>query len=261
MLTYTVTPYKAGQAMRKFLGTAAILTVFATSAMAADLAVRAPARYVAPVSVYNWTGFYVGIEGGGGWGFARQRDALGFNSGGYNVSGGLVGGTLGYNWQINRLVLGLEADEAWADIRGSTNTLICGGAPPNCSSNLRSLGTFRGRVGWAGVLWWNNVMPYVTGGLAWGSLHGSEGDVLANGAFGSGTTTRAGWTVGGGIEAMLTPNWTAKLEYLYVDFRGDVFNDVVPGFGVVPQSIDFRANVVRAGLNYKFDWYRPFVTK
>jgi outer membrane immunogenic protein len=159
------------------------------------------------------------------------------------------------------LVLGLEADEAWADIRGSTNTLICGGAPPNCSSNLRSLGTFRGRVGWAGVLWWNNVMPYVTGGLAWGSLHGSEGDVLANGAFGSGTTTRAGWTVGGGIEAMLTPNWTAKLEYLYVDFRGDVFNDVVPGFGVVPQSIDFRANVVRAGLNYKFDWYRPFVTK
>jgi outer membrane immunogenic protein len=101
----------------------------------------------------------------------------------------------------------------------------------------------------------------VTGGLAWVSLHGSEGDVLANGAFGSGTTTRAGWTVGGGIEAMLTPNWTAKLEYLYVDFRGDVFNDVVPRFGVLPQSIDFRANVVRAGLNYKFDWYRPFVTK
>jgi outer membrane immunogenic protein len=101
----------------------------------------------------------------------------------------------------------------------------------------------------------------VTGGLAWVSLHGSEGDVLANGAFGSGTTTRAGWTRRGGIGAMLTPNWTAKLEYLYVDFRGDAFNDVVPRFGVVPQSIDFRANVVRPGLNYKFDWYRPFVTK
>ena len=117
--------------MRKFLGTAAILTVFATSAMAADLAVRAPARYVAPVSVYNWTGFYVGIEGGGGWGFARQRDALGFNSGGYNVSGGLVGGTVGYNWQINRLVLGLEADESWADIRGSTNTARLRRGPSN----------------------------------------------------------------------------------------------------------------------------------
>jgi opacity protein-like surface antigen len=114
--------------MRKLLGTAALLTAFATSAMAADVAVRAPARYVAPVSVYNWTGFYVGIEGGGGWGFARQRDALGFNSGGYNVSGGLVGGTLGYNWQINRLVLGLEADEAWADIRGRR---------PGCGWNLR----------------------------------------------------------------------------------------------------------------------------
>jgi outer membrane immunogenic protein len=158
----------------------------------------------------------------------------------------LVGGTVGYNWQINRLVLGLEADESWADIHGSTNTLVCGGAPPTCSSNLRSLGTFRGRVGWAGVLWWNNVMPYVTGGLAWGSLHGAEGTAFGLGAFGSGTTTRAGWTVGGGVEAMLTPNWTAKLEY---------------GFGVVPESIDFRANVVRAGLNYKFDWYRPFVTR
>jgi outer membrane immunogenic protein len=63
--------------MRKLLGTAALLTAFATSAMAADVAVRAPARYFAPVAVYNWTGFYVGIEGGGGWGFARQRDALG----------------------------------------------------------------------------------------------------------------------------------------------------------------------------------------
>ena len=101
----------------------------------------------------------------------------------------------------------------------------------------------------------------MTGGLAWGSLHSSAGDVLANGAFGSGTTTRAGWTIGGGIEAMLTPNSTAKLEYLYVDLGGGVFNDVVPGFGIVPESIDFRANVVRAGLNYKFDWYRPFMTK
>jgi outer membrane immunogenic protein len=163
--------------MRKFLGTAAILTVFATSAMAADLAARAPARYIAPVSVYNWTGFYVGIEGGGGWGSAQQTDPLGFNAG-YEVSGGLVGGTVGYNWQINRLVLGLEADESWASIRGSTIG-ICGGLPPNCSSNLQSLGTFRGRLGWAGLLWWNNVMPYVTGGLAWGSLHGSEGNIRA----------------------------------------------------------------------------------
>jgi outer membrane immunogenic protein len=81
MLTYTLTPYRAGQAMRKLFGMTALLTAFATSAMAADVAVRAPARYVAPVSVYNWTGFYAGIEGGGGWGFARQRDALGFNSG------------------------------------------------------------------------------------------------------------------------------------------------------------------------------------
>jgi outer membrane immunogenic protein len=120
--------------MRKLFGTAALLTAFATSAMAADVAVRAPARYVAPVAVYNWTGFYVGIEGGGGWGFARQRDALGFNSGGYNVSGGLVGGTLGYNWQINRLVLGLEADE-WP-IYGARQTLSSAAALPRTARRI-----------------------------------------------------------------------------------------------------------------------------
>src|SRR5947209_4434645 len=139
MLTCCMTHYGPGHVMKQLVGSTLALTLFATSAMAADLAVRAPARYVAPVSVYNWTGFYVGIEGGGGWGVARQTDPLGFNTG-YNVSGGLVGGTLGYNWQINRLVLGLEADEAWANIRGSTSIIgVCGGAPPNCSSNLRSL--------------------------------------------------------------------------------------------------------------------------
>jgi len=227
--------------------------------VAADLRVRSAPPLTTPVSVYNWTGFYVGIEGGYGWGEARQTDPLLFNSGGYLVRGGLVGGTVGYNWQFNQLVVGLEGDYSFADIRGSTRG-FCGGVIPRCSSNLESLGTFRGRIGWAGLLWWNSLMPYVTGGLAWGPLHGSEGDVLANGAVGSGTTTRAGWTLGAGIEAMLAPNWTAKLEYLYVDLgRGGVFNDLLPGGAVVTESIDFRASIFRAGLNYKFDWYRPLM--
>src|ERR1700730_8984987 len=143
---------RAGQAMRKLFGTAALLTAFATSAMAADVALRAPARYVAPVSVYNWTGFYLGIEGGGGWGFAQQRDALGFNSGGYNVSGGLVGGTLGYNWQINRLVLGLEADEAWADIRGSTAAALPRTARRICGRSARFVDASAGPACSGGIM-------------------------------------------------------------------------------------------------------------
>ena len=242
--------------MRKLIGSAVALTISATSALAADM--RVAPRPASSVAAYNWTGFYVGIEGGGGWGIARQTDPVPFSSGGYKVRGGLIGATAGYNWQFNQLVVGLEGDYAWADIKGSTSSFTCGGAPPSCTSRLESLGTFRGRVGWAGLLWWNNVLPYAAGGLAWGPLHGSEGNFLANGPVGSGTTTRTGWTVGGGIEAMLTPNWTAKLEYLYVDLgRGGVFNDLFPSGLVVRENIDFRANVVRAGLNYKFDWYRP----
>jgi outer membrane immunogenic protein len=249
-----------GAVVKKLVGSFIVATCFVTPALAADLPVRAQPQLVSPA--YNWSGFYLGIEGGGGWGRARQTDPFPFSSGGYNVSGGLIGGTVGYNWQFNPWglgsnpwVVGLEADYSYSNIKGSTigtNPFFgtCGGAPPSCSSNLQSLGTFRGRIG----LPWYNLLPYVTGGLAWGSLYGSEGDVLANGPVGSGTTTRVGGTIGVGIEAMLASSWTAKLEYLYVDLgRGGVFNDNLGGGFVLTESIDFRASILRAGINYKFN--------
>jgi outer membrane immunogenic protein len=154
---------------------------------AADMALKAPP---AAPPVYNWTGFYGGIEGGAGWGRADDTDAGGFNSGGFSVTGGLVGGTLGYNWQINRIVLGLEGDGSSRRLKGSTVGTIpaignCSGAPPHCDSQLQALGTFRGRAG----VTFGMFLPYVTGGLGVGALHGHEGDVLANGAVGNGTTT------------------------------------------------------------------------
>ena len=100
----------------------------------------------------------------------------------------------------------------------------------------------------------DNVLPYVTGGLAVGSLHGEDGDVAANGAFGAGTKTVVGWTAGLGIEAMFTRYWTAKAEYLYMDFGNRaIFNDNVAGV-IFPESLRYTANVLRVGLNYRFGY-------
>jgi len=100
----------------------------------------------------------------------------------------------------------------------------------------------------------DNVLPYLTGGLAVGSLHGEEGDAAANGAFGTGTTTIVGWTAGVGIEAMFNRNWSAKAEYLYADFgKRAIFNDNIGGV-IVPESLRLTANILRVGLNYRFGY-------
>jgi outer membrane immunogenic protein len=233
-----------------------------TAARAADMPLKAPPLPLAPA--WSWGGLYIGIEGGGGWGHAEDTDSTGFDSGRFNVSGGLIGGTIGYNWQFNQFVLGLEGDGSWADINGSTTGTVaaigtCGGAPPNCNSKLDALGTIRGRIGITGITW-NNVLPYVTGGLAVGSLNGSEGTALAAGAVGSGTTTVDGWTLGGGLEARLGGAWSVKAEYLYIDLGNHViFNDTLPSLGgaIVGQSVRYTANIARVGLNYRFDWIAP----
>lgn len=232
-----------------------------SAAHAADMALKArPAAATAAPLPYNWTGFYVGAQGGAGWGHAEDTDATPFDSGRFAVRGGLVGGTLGYNWQLSNVVLGLEGDDAATWIKGSTvgtNPTFgnCGGFPtPHCDSNLRALGTVRGRVGWA----IDRYLPYLTGGLAVGSLHGHEGDTPAGGAVGDGTKTVTGWTFGGGIEAMICPNWSIKAEYLHVDLgKHAVFNDLIPAFPtpvVFAQNVRFTTDVFRVGLNYKFDW-------
>jgi len=238
--------------MKKILmvGVSFFAIAAAGGANAADLPVYTKAPKAMP---YNWTGFYLGVEGGAGWGTAEQTDARGFTSGNYTPNGSFVGGTVGYNWQFTNWVFGLEGDASWADIGASTpgtdvNSGLCGGAPSRCNTKLEAIETVRGRLGYA----FGYVMPYVTGGLAVGSLHGEEGDVAANGAFGSGTSTVTGYTVGAGVEAMVLPRWTVKLEGLYTDFgKHAVFNDTVPGVGVVPESIKFAPSLIKIGVNYK----------
>jgi outer membrane immunogenic protein len=200
---------------------AALVTVTMMGvANAADIARReaipmnAPPYYVP----YNWTGFYVGINGGGGWG---NSDWSGSS---INTSGGLVGGTLGYNWQLGQGVFGLEGDMDWSNIRGSTT---CG--LTSCETQNDWLGTVRARFGYA----FDRFMPYVTGGLAFGGVQTNAAGLFST------SDTKLGWTLGAGLEGAIAGPWTAKIEYLYVDLGNSA-------------NADFRANLVRAGVNYRF---------
>ena len=208
----------------------AVMTMM-SGANAADLPRRRaemPVKAPAYVAAYNWTGLYAGINGGGGFGRSNWS-GLGTD---FNTSGGMVGGTLGYNWQMGQTVFGLEGDVDWSNVKGSD---ACGGL--SCETRNDWLGTFRGRIGYA----FNRVMPYVTGGLA-------VGNVKASTALGSSDETRAGWTLGGGLEANIVGPWSAKIEYLYADL-GKTNCSVCTVGGT---DVDFHANIVRAGLNYRF---------
>jgi outer membrane immunogenic protein len=210
------------------------------SAKAADLPVKAPV-YKAPVG-YNWTGFYAGINGGGGFGHTDWTYVVGGTQAGHNTSGGLIGGTVGYNHQIQNWVLGLEGDWDWANIKGST---ACPNPAFSCESKLNSLGTLRGRLGMA-VGPTGNILLYGTGGWAWGRLNIQtvHPTVGTNGT----SHTPSGWTGGGGVEWGFLPHWSAKLEYLYVGFGTNTYT-VDTGLQVDAKE---RVNVIRAGVNYRF---------
>lgn len=224
---------------RLVLATAGLLALGAAAANAADLPRRAapmPTKAPAYAPVYNWTGLYIGINGGGGWGRSTwSNPAVG--SIGFNTSGGLIGGTLGYNWQVNQAVFGLETDLDWTNIKGSSASAVCGGAAVTCETKNSYLGTVRGRLGYAFDRW----LPYITGGLAYG-------DIKANATgFGTNSTSRAGWTLGGGLEFAVAGPWTAKVEYLYADL-----GKASCSFCVAGTDVKFNANIIRGGVNYRF---------
>jgi outer membrane immunogenic protein len=202
-----------------FRAIAITAALVSTPAAAADLYYRGPALAAAPFSGYNWNGFYVGLNLGYQWGSVT-------NWGGGSPGGIMGGGQAGYNWQFHpNWVLGLEAD---LQASAAEDTF----APWKFANPW--FGTVRGRAGYA----MNNVLLYVTGGLAYG------GGRVELGAA-SETQSHLGWTIGGGVEVGLTPNWSAKAEYLYVrlDDRGYVLTGVNNGFS---------SNVFRLGVNYRF---------
>jgi outer membrane immunogenic protein len=201
------------------------------SAGAADM----PRRYEpqrAFIPVYNWTGFYIGINGGGGWGDTKWSSV-----GTFDVSGAMIGGTAGYNWQMGQFVLGLEGDADWTNINGSSNAVCAQG----CKTSNSWLATVRGRIGYA----YDRFLPYITGGLAFGDIKASRP------GFAGSNDTNAGWTVGGGFEFVIAGNWSAKAEYLYVDL-GKFNCGFACGNGINPDNVSFSSHVVRGGVNFRF---------
>jgi len=291
--------------MQILRGTLAVLALGApiSAAMAADLPIKA--LPMAPVAMaYNWTGFYIGGNVGYSWGRdpydvaggssvrTRQFRAFGLpaetlvsdvtvagpafaSSGTANIDGAVVGGQAGYNWQSSMWVFGLETDLQWTGQRGSTSFCLTAGCPAgsfvaNADYKLQWFGTFRGRAGW---LVDPRMLLYVTGGLAYGQFKAdyTSGVVGLPLGVASTSTTRAGWTIGAGVEGALSNNWTVKAEYLYVDLGssasgvlGGATSTVLPnvpqqGFTTVVDTTfagaattRLRDNIVRIGVNYHF---------
>ena len=264
--------------------TAAGLAALALSAQAnaADLGARpytkAPPMIAAPI--YNWTGFYAGINAG--YGFS-DRDTItttgqvlanvnnvngGARPGTVNLSrdGFVGGGQIGYNWQTGpNWVFGIETDIQYTDFNRTT-TVVTAPLPPTAgtlnntfTTKMDYFGTVRGRLGYT----WGATMLYGTGGFAYGGVDNSA-SFFGPPAFagqlqfvGRDRSTRTGYTVGGGIEHMFSPNWSVKAEYLYYDLGSSNLNvAVIPGSGGggtgYSTTIRNDGHIVRAGLNYKF---------
>jgi len=211
----------------------------AAPAFAADLprpayhpAYKAP-YYVAP---FSWTGFYVGINGGYGWGTSSWTSGP-LTTGNFDLKGGFVGGTLGYNLQTGVWVWGIEGDFDAAWIKG-TDTTTCG--PPGCETQNPWLATVRGRIGYS----WDRFLPYITGGAAIADFK------MGGPGLPTESKTNVGWTAGAGVEYAFLGNWSAKLEYLYADL-GNV--SCGAGFcGGAPTTVDYKVNLIRLGVNYRF---------
>jgi outer membrane immunogenic protein len=239
------------------------------AASAADM----PVKYKAPPPVvaaaYSWTGCYVGIEGGGSWGRAGSTSngtnngvatgTLGVAKNSTDISGGMVGGTVGCNYQVNQWVFGLEGDGSWSGEKGSSFLL---GPTFNTafqeSVSQSWIGTIRGRVGFVVN---NTILLYGTAGGAFADLRINEANTAPVAPGATETHQYSGWTAGAGVEWGFAPNWSAKAEYLYMDLgRQGYFATTVTGCCTF-QSTRLTDNVFRVGVNYHFNSASPVVAK
>jgi len=241
------------------LGAVAALVLGTTAALAADLPMKTKAP--PPIAIYDWTGFYIGVSGGGSLGSSTHIDAAtGFgDTMGYNVKGGLVGGTIGYNWQVSSFVFGFEGDASWVGEYGSHVDDGLAGAPIADSFPFQSTSPFqsftketwnataRARLGYAV----DNLLFYGTGGYAAAGVTDGVKSSATNALLVSSSGTRNGWTAGGGLEWGFAPNWSAKFEWLYMKFDSAPLNTLGQAEGN-RSSVPLDDNVVRAGINYRF---------
>jgi outer membrane immunogenic protein len=259
--------FVAGMIAFAFLGAAGPLS-------AADLPVKAPRMVVDPP--FSWTGWYVGGNAGYSWGRSQTdttyiANTTQFFSNSFDMDGWLGGLQIGRNWQNANWVWGFEADIQATGQKGSMayacGPLLCTNTTAVAGPLTTVIGTMNQKLDWFGtVRARGGITPtattwaYVTGGLAYGHV---KSDGIVNTFTGAGTlsvpfsnaTTKIGWTVGAGVEGHLSGNWTAKLEYLYVDLGHVDFTTSIPAAApptTINTSSKITDNILRAGLNYKF---------
>ena len=270
--------------MKKLVATLFSLALSAAGASAADLPARTYSKApVAVAPIYDWTGFYVGLNAGGAWNQSNPTTTTLFPVASYfadssvtaiasvgnqhvNRSGFTGGLTGGYNWQINSAVVGIEADFNYFGVRGSST----GSTPYPCclatsftiNSSVSSdwLATVRGRVGFLAT---PAFLLYGTGGLAVANVKASylfTDTFAAANESASISTTRYGWTAGVGGEYALMNGWSIKAEYLYVDLgRASTVSNNLTLTGTTPvplqtftHTVNLTSNIGRVGINYKF---------
>ncbi|WKA31792.1 outer membrane protein [Bradyrhizobium roseum] len=208
----------------------------ASAASAADMQARPykappPAAMISPA--YNWSGFYIGAMGGFGWG-----------SGDNEGTGGFGGGTVGYNWQLpgSQFVFGIEVDAAGASIKDSFTEDLGGGILLTQESKINSFGSVTGRAGFA----MDAMLLYAKGGYAWAN---NKATISVPGLSVSDSQTHTGYTIGGGLEYLFTPSWSAKAEYMYTSLGGETYNF---GQGALLDSGNLDFHTIKVGVNYHF---------
>lgn len=213
--------------MKRLLLAGAALLSLMTAASAADLAAR-PYTKAPPISpAVNWSGFYIGAMGG-----------YAFDS---SDGGGFGGGTVGYNWQAGQFVFGIEVDAAGASIKDSQAGFI-GIVPVTAEDKIDALGSVTGRIGVAA----NAALFYAKGGYAWAN---NKLSVTLPGVTSSDSHVHSGYTIGGGVEYMFAPNWSAKAEYMFTHLEGQTYTI----FGVPFDSGTAEFSSVKVGVNYHFN--------
>ena len=258
--------------VKKILLASAALAFFASPGFAADLPVKAPPPLP---PIYDWTGLYVGGNVGWGWGHNNSTELAPGNTAfptgtaftTENLNGFLGGVQAGFNYQAPyHLVVGVEGEFAWTDLTGTATTISTTTTAPfvgftsTATSKFKDFALLTGRVGYA----LDNWLLYAKGGVALGQSSSSGVNTLANGTLFSTTTSstdRSGWVVGAGVEWGFAPGWSAKIEYNHIDFGStNLTSFSVEPSGVVTTSLissTERIDVVKGGVNYRFNWGTP----
>jgi outer membrane immunogenic protein len=247
-----------------WLGFVGLLAIGAASpAAAADLAAR-PYTKAPPMiaTLYDWTGFYIGINGGGAsshncWDINDNAGAIvapAVREGCHDASGGLIGGQIGYRWQSAGWVFGIEGQGDWADLKGSNTSVFFG--PGNINqTKINAVGLITGQVGYA----WNNVLWYVKGGAA--VTDSNYKGIIGGVVFDQASEARWGGTVGTGLEFGFAPNWSVAVEYDHLFMGNRNVTLALPGGGAFTRTDNIRQDVDMGTVRVNYHWGGPVVPK